>query len=254
MAIRATVYSAAAMRFAREAGPCNASQVTNVLATVATNNQAFVRHASGAAEGTTRATGSNAGSGECVTEGGGESLESGGKAGIDRSYIGLQPKRSARKRFVRAHLDRLRVETGALQRLPKYFGVQRVRIDGNPPRSACLVDCDARQVRDAAWLERERGSDQPLCEEDGDRNDPILVARQVRALAVSERDPPRGDPRFGFFPSLARDFGRCSGRFFACLRDDRRGPRPRLLHDALCQKTRFELFASDAPRLRRAQT
>src|SRR5579883_364581 len=109
MAMRAAVYWAA-----WTADGSRLSCVTNALATVARNSHTLMCQP-------VRETGARAGSagamapssGEGVAEGGGEPLESGGELAIYRSYIGLQPKLAARKRFVCDHLDRAVGETRA---------------------------------------------------------------------------------------------------------------------------------------------
>jgi hypothetical protein len=64
--------------------------VTKTLATVAVNRSAFARHAKGASvRAESGAEGRLLERVEGVAEGGGESAESGGKAGIDGSYIGV---------------------------------------------------------------------------------------------------------------------------------------------------------------------
>src|SRR5258708_31980960 len=96
--------------------------VTNTLATVAAKSHAFVRHAS--VRGGTRSRGSAAESLEGVTEGGGEALESWGEAGLQGSYVGVQPAVSPRQRGGLPDLGGSHcVEARARQCSPKRPGV-----------------------------------------------------------------------------------------------------------------------------------
>jgi len=80
----------AAWTRASRAGSWESHCVTKTLATVAAKRSAFVRHASGAnGRVESGAEGLSLGRVERVAEGGGESVESGGEAGIDGSYIGV---------------------------------------------------------------------------------------------------------------------------------------------------------------------
>src|ERR1700722_1636244 len=161
--------------------------VNSTLATVATNSSALVRQARGraAAGGPDSAAGSPSLREllERVTEGGGESLESGGKAGIDGSQVGVQPKLSARKRLVATHLDRLQIER-ARQSLSQLGRVERMSLDHRAPRASRLPQDSARQVCDARGVERERGAEQPLHEHHGHGHDAVRIALHRGLLAL----------------------------------------------------------------------
>src|ERR1700690_2838387 len=151
MAMSDAVYATPWSTPARDGASCSI-QVTNTLPTVAAKSSALVRHERGDRDGSRRESGNTASpksrppspgaggdpsrSGEGVTEGGGEPLESGGELGINGSHIGLQPKLSARKGFVRVDVDRLRVETGRPQMTPERARVQRVRLNRDSARSS----------------------------------------------------------------------------------------------------------------------
>src|SRR5579862_6003896 len=75
--------------------------VVNTLTRVAAKRIALTRHARG------RAGATAAPLLEGVAEGGGESVESGTEAGIDGSYVGVQPELSTGKCGVVADFDRL---------------------------------------------------------------------------------------------------------------------------------------------------
>src|SRR5580698_8311891 len=116
-------------------GSLGSHWVTRTLTTVAANSQAFVRQARGrAAPAGVDSAASAPSLLECVTEGGGESLESGGKAGIDGSQVGVQPKFAARKRRVAPHVDRLQIEAVACQSLSQLVRVQRMSLDHRAAR------------------------------------------------------------------------------------------------------------------------
>src|SRR5580704_14323636 len=79
------------------------AEVTNTLTTVATKSQALVFHVNG--EVAASAVGSEAGSGEGVAEGFGESLELWGELGIQASEVGVYAERSAGKSGVGLDLE-----------------------------------------------------------------------------------------------------------------------------------------------------
>ena len=90
-------------------------KVRKTLALVAKKRRAFVRQVSC---GTTAPAGGGVTSSfEGIVEGGGEPFESGCKPGIYHSYIGVQPKLTARKGPVCTNFDALGFEPGAGQQL-----------------------------------------------------------------------------------------------------------------------------------------
>src|ERR1700722_20335281 len=152
--------------------------VNSTLATVATNSSAWVRRARGrAAAGGPDSAGGSPSLRELlerVTEGGGESLESGGKAGIDGSQVGVQPKFAARKRRVAPHIDRLQIEAVACQSLSQLVRVQRMSLDHRAARPSRFVEDGACQVPDARRIQGQSGAQKALGERD--RRDDDAVA------------------------------------------------------------------------------
>src|SRR5258708_8530057 len=219
--------------------------VTNTLATVAAKSHAFVRHAS--VRGGTRSRGSAAESLEGVTEGGGEALESWGEAGIDGSYVGVQPEFSARKRGVVPDLDGSHcVEAGVGQCSPERLGVQRVRVDRRAAGSSRLVDHAARQRYDALGLQPEGRAEEALGQRDRQRNDSVHVALESPLFFGAQRKPSRSELRASLLLCL---LGRGRGgpfRLRACIREQGVRVLARFLDDPLRRSARPELFAGDA--------
>src|SRR3982074_2599161 len=99
----AAVYSSACTAPIRAGDSCPI-HVMNVLATVARNSHTLFRQASRVARGWAAEIGRTPSSGEGITGGSGEPLESGCELGIDSSYIGLQLKFTPRKAFIFANV------------------------------------------------------------------------------------------------------------------------------------------------------
>src|ERR1700690_985206 len=268
MAMSDAVYATPWSTPARDGASCSI-QVTNTLPTVAAKSSALVRHERGDRDGSRRESGNTASpksrppppgaggdpsrSGEGVTEGGGEPLESGGELGINDSHIGLQPKLSARKRFVFTDLDRLRVETGDPQVPPQRARVQRVRFDRDAPCTSRFGDRGAGEIGNERWGELERGPQQPLREHDADRDDSLAVPLQPLAFRLTKREPPGRDLRFGLLLGFARTPRGLAPRVVACADRDGLGPRSRFFYDAIGREPGLDLLARNAPPLRWAR-
>src|SRR5690349_12484985 len=94
------------------------SPVSNTLTRVATKRRTLIPQRRAPA-----ASGAAGCSADDVSEGGGESVESGGEAGIYDSYVCVQPKLSARKGLGLPDLDHLEVEPGGREVGPQRAGV-----------------------------------------------------------------------------------------------------------------------------------
>src|SRR5580700_5267828 len=193
------------------------------LPTVAAKSHAFVRHASGAlpARGGGGPVSSAAASSlEGVAEGGGESVESGGKAGIDDSNVGVQPKFSTRKGRVLSDLDRLDVETRYTQLSPQRFRVQGVSVDHRAPRSSRLENDRLRERGDPGGVKLEGGGEEALGKGNRHRDDPVFLVLWPPQFGVAQDEPSRGEGRVRLLFCPPHSRRRSAG-----------GLRPRLIHE-----------------------
>src|SRR5579872_4541575 len=162
--------------------------VANTLTTVAAKRIAFARQGTDAVEGVVGARLL-----EGVAEGGGESVESGSEAGIDGSYVGVEPELSPGEGGIFADIGRpRRVEPAVPERLAQRLGVRGVGVDRRAPRATGFFEDPARQVGDAGGLERERYAEEPLGQRDGHGHHPIGVSLDALELLRAKRQPAGG--------------------------------------------------------------
>src|SRR5580698_6506321 len=153
-----------------------------MLAIVATNSSAFVRHegdvVSGGLEG--------------IAESGGEPFESGVESGIERSQVGVHAERAAGKRVAVLYLEHDPFdasETAPRQRRAQARGVQRVRFDPYAASAARLRERLLRQRGDDLVARFDRVTDQALGEQARHGDGAIEVARGAVLLGVAQGEP-----------------------------------------------------------------